>query len=171
VENISQYVAQGGGLVGIHAATDNKLGEVFGGFFCGHPWSERVGIMIDDPDHVLCKVFEGKNFMVHDEIYQFDRIYSREKLRVLLSLDMAKTKDKGRREDGDNAVAWVKQHGQGRIFYCSLGHNRRIFQNAKLLRFYLDGIQFALGDLSADMTPSAPLKAPRVKRVPKTDKR
>jgi type 1 glutamine amidotransferase len=169
VENISQYVAQGGGLVGIHAATDNKLGEVFGGFFCGHPWSERVGIMIDDPDHVLCKVFEGKNFMVHDEIYQFDRIYSREKLRVLLSLDMTKTKDKGRRKDGDNAVAWVKKHGKGRVFYCSLGHNRQIFQDAKLLRFYLDGIQFALGDLAADMTPSGPLTAPKVKRVPKTD--
>lgn len=169
VENISRYVAEGGGLVGIHAATDNRLGEVFGGFFCGHPWSEEVGIMIDDPDHTLCKVFAGKGFMVHDEIYQFDRIYSREKLRVLLSLDMTKTADKGRRADGDNAVAWVKQHGKGRIFYCSLGHNRQIFQNPKLLRFYLDGIQFALGDIKADMTPSGPLKAPRVKRVLKTD--
>ena len=166
VENISKYVADGGGLVGIHAATDNRMGEVFGGFFCGHPWSEQVGIMIDDPDHPLCKVFKGNNFMVHDEIYQFDRIYSREKLRVLLSLDMTKTADKGRREDGDNAVAWVKKHGKGRIFYCSLGHNRQIFQDANLLRFYLDGIQFALGDIKADMTPSGPLKEPKIKREP-----
>lgn len=157
VENLSEYVAAGGGLVGIHAATDNKFGEVFGGFFCGHPWSEEVGIKIDDPKHRLCKVFGGKGFMVNDEIYQFARIYSREKLRVLLSLDMTRTADKGRREDRDNAVAWVKKHGKGRIFYCSLGHNHRIFQDAKLLRFYLDGIQFALGDIKADMTPSGPL--------------
>lgn len=157
VENISDYVAAGGGLVGIHAATDNRLGEVFGGFFCGHPWSEEVGIKIDDPDHTLCKVFAGKGFMVHDEIYQFTKIYSREKLRVLMSLDMTKTKDKGARKDKDNAVAWVKKHGKGRIFYCSLGHNHRVFQDAKLLRFYLDGIQFALGDIKADMTPSGPL--------------
>ncbi len=166
VENISRYVADGGGLVGIHAATDNRLGEVFGGFFCGHPWSERVGIMIDDPEHPLTRVFKGKGFMIHDEIYQFTRIYSREKLRILLSLDMTKTADKGRREDGDNAVAWVKQHGKGRVFYCSLGHRKQIFQNPKILRFYLDGIQFALGDIKADMTPSGPLKAPRIKREP-----
>lgn len=164
VENISAYVAAGGGLVGIHAATDNRLGEVFGGFFCGHPWSEEVGIMIDDPDHPLCKVFDGQGFMVNDEIYQFDRIYSREKLRVLLSLDMTKTADKGRRKDGDNAIAWVKQHGKGRVFYCSLGHNKQIFQDPKLLRFYLDGIQFALGDIEVDMTPSGPLKEPKIKR-------
>ena len=93
-------------------------------------------------------------------------VYSREKLRVLLSLDMTKTADKGRREDGDNAVAWVKKHGRGRVFYCSLGHNPQIFQNPKLLRFYLDGIQFALGDIQADMTPSGPLAKPRIKREP-----
>jgi type 1 glutamine amidotransferase len=164
VENISDYVAAGGGLAGIHAATDNRLGEVFGGFFTGHPWSEEVGVMIDDPEHPLCKVFGGQGFMVNDEIYQFNRIYSRDKLRVLLSLDMTKTADKGIREDGDNAVAWVRQHGKGRVFYCSLGHNRPIFQDPKLLRFMLDGIQFALGDIEADMTPSGPLQKPRVKR-------
>jgi len=158
VENIHDYVAAGGGLVGIHSATDNRLGEVFGGFFCGHPWHEDVGVKIDDPDHPLCKVFAKKGFMVRDEIYQFARIYSREKLRVLLSLDMAKTRDKGKRKDKDNAVAWVKALGKGRIFYCSLGHDPHIFWDAKLLRFYLDGIQYALGDLKGiDATPSAKL--------------
>ena len=77
---------------------------------------------------------------------------------------MTKTADKGRRKDKDNAVAWVKKRGKGRIFYCSLGHNKHIFQDPKLLRFYLDGIQFALGDIKAHMTPSGPLKEPRIKR-------
>jgi CubicO group peptidase (beta-lactamase class C family) len=159
LENLREYVAAGGGLVGIHAATDNKFGEIFGGFFCGHPWSERVGVQIDDPEHPLCRVFAGQGFTVHDEIYQFTRVYSREKLRVLLRLDMTRTADKGAREDDDNAVAWVRSFGEGRVFYCSLGHNHEIFQQPKLMRFYLDGIQFALGDLPADMTPSGPLSA------------
>jgi len=158
VENLSAYVADGGGLVGIHAATDNKFGEIFGGYFSGHPWSEEVGVKIDDPKHRLTRVFDSKGFTVNDEIYQFTKIYSRDNLRVLLSLDMTKTADKGRREDKDNAVAWVKQHGKGRIFYCSLGHKRHIFQDPKLLQFYLDGIQFALGDIKADMTPSGQLQ-------------
>jgi type 1 glutamine amidotransferase len=159
VENISEYVKAGGGLVGFHAATDNKLGVVFGGFFTGHPWSEEVGIKIDDPKHALTKVFGGKGFMVNDEIYQFNKIYTRKNLRILLSLDMTKTKDKGARKDKDNAVAWVRKFGKGRVFYCSLGHRASIFEMPKLMQFDMDGIQFALGDLKADMTPSGPLPA------------
>jgi type 1 glutamine amidotransferase len=157
VENLDQYVRNGNGLVGIHSATDNRIGAIFGGFFSGHPWNGKVGVKVDDPDHPLCKVFGKQGFMTHDEIYQFTKIYTRDKLRVLLSLDMTKCPDRGKRKDKDNAVAWVKSHGNGRVFYCSLGHNPRIFQDPKLLRFYLDGIQFALGDIKADTTPSAKL--------------
>lgn len=158
VDNLDEYVMNGGGLIGIHSATDNRFGKVFGGFFTGHPWSEEVGIKIDDPKHPLCKAFECKGFMVSDEIYQFDKgEYSREKLHVLLSLDMAKTKDKGKRADKDNAVAWVKTHGKGRVFYGSLGHRPDIFFIPAIMQFYLDGIQFALGDLDVDTTPSAQL--------------
>jgi len=158
VENLDAYVQAGGGLVGIHAATDNRFGAVFGGFFTGHPWSMEVGVKVDDPKHPLCRVFKNKGFMVNDEIYQFNKgVYSREKLRVLLSLDMARTPDRGKRADKDHAVAWVKSHGKGRVFYSSLGHKQEIFRNANLMQFYLDGIQFALGDLDVDTTPSAQL--------------
>jgi type 1 glutamine amidotransferase len=40
------------------------------------------------------------------------------------------------------------------VFYSSLGHREEIYWNPTILRFYLDGIQFALGDLEADATPS-----------------
>ncbi|MDP6523438.1 MAG: ThuA domain-containing protein [Kiritimatiellia bacterium] len=157
-DNLDEYVSNGGGLFGFHAATDNRAGKVFGGFFTGHPWSMNVGIKLDDPEHPLCSVFEGKGFMVNDEIYQFNKgTYTREKLRVLLSLDMNKNPARGKREDKDYAVAWVKQHGKGRIFYSSLGHRAEIWWNPTLMQFYLDGIQFALGDLDGDMTPSAKL--------------
>jgi type 1 glutamine amidotransferase len=157
-DNIDEYVTNGGALIGFHSATDNRAGKVFGGFFTGHPWSMNVGVKVDDPEHPLCQVFEGKGFMVNDEIYQFNKgTYTREKLRVLLSLDMNKTPDRGKRADKDHAVAWVKQHGKGRVFYSSLGHKQEIWWNPMLLQFYLDGIQFALGDIDGDMTPSAKL--------------
>jgi type 1 glutamine amidotransferase len=158
VENLDEYVLNGGNLIGIHSATDNRFGAVFGGFFSGHPWSGKVGVKIDEPDHPLCTVFDGRGFWTSDEIYQFNRgVYTREKLRVLLSLDMNVVKKKGSREDDDNAIAWIKNHGKGRVFYCSLGHNPKAFQDSKIVRFMLDGIQFALGDLKADATPSAQL--------------
>jgi hypothetical protein len=59
------------------------------------------------------------------------------------------------RADGDFAVSWVRNYGKGRVFYCSLGHRNEIFWNPAVLQHYLDGIQFALGDLPADAAPSA----------------
>jgi type 1 glutamine amidotransferase len=156
VGHVKAFVEAGKGAVGIHAATDGQFGEIFSAFFSGHPWHEDVGIKIDDPNHPLNAAFGGENFVIKDEIYQFNKgAYSREKLRVLLTLDMSKTKPKGKRPDNDYGVSWCRTLGQGRVFYCSLGHRNEIFWNPKVLRHYLDGIQFALGDLKADTTPSA----------------
>lgn len=37
-------------------------------------------------------------------------------------------------------------YGKGRVFYCAFGHRTEIWWNPTILRFYLDGIQFAVGD-------------------------
>ena len=59
------------------------------------------------------------------------------------------------RKDNDFALAWIHSYGKGRIFYSAIGHRTDIWWNRKILQFYLDGIQFAVGDLPADTTPSA----------------
>lgn len=161
---LMDFVKGGKGVVGIHAATDNfyewaEAAEMMGGLFHGHPWGGggTWAVKIDDPKHVLNKAFGGKGFLIKDEIYKFRDPYSRDIQRILLSLDMTKKRNKPGRPDGDNAIAWCKTYGKGRVFYCSLGHNNEIFWNPAVLQHYLDGIQFALGDLEADTTPSAKL--------------
>ena len=165
-QGLLDFVRNGKGLVGVHAATDcfyewPEYGEMIGGYFSGHPWSETVTVKVDDPGHPLTRAFKGTGFTVNDEIYQFREPYSREALRVLLSLDVTRTNmAKGeaiRRQDGDFAVAWIREFGKGRVFYFSLGHRHEIFWTRPLLQCYLDGIQYALGDLKADATPSAKL--------------
>ena len=42
---------------------------------------------------------------------------------------------------------------QGRVFYCTLGHAKTAYTNPTLMKHYLAGIQFAAGDLPADMSP------------------
>jgi len=81
-------------------------------------------------------------------------------LRVLLTLDPASVNEQqgrcyGRclREDNDYAVAWIRQHGKGRIFYTALGHNPDLFWDPRMLEMFLAGTQYALGDLDADATP------------------
>jgi type 1 glutamine amidotransferase/HEAT repeat protein len=167
-QSLLDFVKSGKGLVGIHAATDcfyqwADFGQMMGGYFDGHPWNagDTVTMKIDDPIHPVNQAFHGHGFSIMDEIYQFrDEPYSRDALRVLFSLDTEKTDmtKKGiKRTDGDFAVAWVRKYGEGRVFYCSLGHNEKTYWNPMVVQHYLDGIQFALGDLEADTTPSAQL--------------
>ncbi len=167
------FVRGGRGFVGSHAATDcyyswKEYGEMIGAYFTGHPYYPIV-VKIDDPTHPVNAAFEGKPFSITDEMYVFGprgkdgQPYSREKLRVLLSIDVAATKAKdpkwdekaGKREDADYAISWVKNYGQGRVFYCSFGHQHHVWTNPAILRHYMDGIQWAMGDLKGDASPSA----------------
>ena len=161
-ESLLDFVRKGGGIVAYHHAVGGNthwpgFAELLGAAYWGHPWNEEVGIKLDDPGHPLLAAFGGKDFRLAEEIFQFREPYSRDKLRVLLSLDTARTNMTVpwiHRKDGDFALAWVKRHGKGRVFYSAIGHRTEIWWHPQILRFYLDGIQFAMGDLPADTTPS-----------------
>lgn len=162
-KSLLDYVAGGGGIVAIHHAIGGNnhwpaFLDLIGAGYWGHPWNEEIGIKLDEPNHPLLATFGGKDFRLADEIFQFNEPYSREKVRVLMSLDIAKsnmTVPWIHRKDGDFALAWIKSHGRGRVFYCAIGHRTEIWWNPQILSFYLDGIQFAAGDLPADATPSS----------------
>lgn len=147
------FVRSGKGLAGFHSASDGNysweaFGKLIGGYFDGHPWHEEVGIIVEDPGNLLCKPMGVKKFEITDEIYQFKDPYSRTNLHELLRLDGDITDlSKGKRGDDDYAVAWVRQEDKGRVFYSSLGHREEIYWNPMIMKFYLDGIQYALGDL------------------------
>ncbi|OHB65770.1 MAG: hypothetical protein A2V70_08925 [Planctomycetes bacterium RBG_13_63_9] len=129
-QSLLDYVSAGGGLVAYHFATGAnqhwpEYHRLLGAKFTGHPWNEEVGIKVDEPSHPLVAAFGGKDFPLADEIYEFGDPYDRRRLRVLLSLDTAKTNMNVKwiqRSDGDFAQAWVKSYGQGRVFYAGFGH-------------------------------------------------
>jgi hypothetical protein len=54
----------------------------------------------------------------------------------------------------------VRKYGKGRVFYSALGHQIDTYWNPTVLRHFLAGIQFALGDLAANATPKAPRAVP-----------
>jgi len=171
------FVNGGKGIVGTHSSVDNfykwpEGAAMMGALFAGHPWGEAP-VKLDDPGHRLLKAFDGKGFWVRDEMYKMKEPYSRDSLRVLLSFDMTKLPANApTRDDKDNPIAWIHEVGKGRVFYCSLGHNKHIFWDPVLLRFYLDGIQYALGDLKVDATPSAKLDPqPKAALPPEKEKK
>jgi type 1 glutamine amidotransferase len=168
-ESLLSFVRSGKGIVGIHAATDcsyewPEYGEMMGGYFNGHPWGPVV-LRIDEPTNLVNAAFAGKPFAFREEMYTFKPPYLREKLRVLTSIDLAASKiDRGlnRPDDHDYAVSWIKRYGEGRVFYCSFGHGDQSFYDPTILRHFLAGTQFALGDLDTDASPSGPLSASRL---------
>ena len=163
-KSLMDFIKEGCGIVGIHAATDNfydwpEAAKMMGGQFCGHPWGSggTWAVKIDEPDHTLMAAFKGKGFKIKDEIYRTaPPLYSREKQLVLMSLDMSDQTTRNAKgvepDDMDTGISWIKNYGKGRLFYGSLGHNNHITWNPAILRHYLDGIQFALGDLPIDIT-------------------
>jgi len=156
-KSLLAHVRSGAGLVGIHAATAAcqnwpEYGEMIGGYYGGHIYQDVV-LRNECPDHPVNACFGGKEFRINDEVYIFRAPYERKKLRVLLSLDLARMKDPGKRPDKDYAVSWVRPYGKGRVFYTTLGHAPETYWNATFLRHVLAGVQFATGDLKADATP------------------
>lgn len=168
-KSLLDWLNGGGGLMGFHFAVGGnghwpEFKEILGAGYSGHPWNEEIGVEVEEPAHPLAAAFQGKKgFRVADEIFQFTKPYTRDKLRVLLSID-TRTTNMGvkwiDRPDNDFALAWVKSYGQGRVFYTAIGHRTEIFLDPVLLQFYLDGIQFAAGDLPAPTAPRSdrPLK-------------
>jgi len=167
-KSFADFVRNGGGLAVIHAGVASfrewpEFGEIIGARFENHPWGagSTVVLKIEEPDHPLTAAFKEPYFIVTDEIYQLAAPYSRDNLRVLVTVDPVKSKTTPeqkkliRRQDNDFAMTYIKTYGKGRVFYNALGHQHELFWNPIVLQHYLDGIQFVLGDLKADTTPSA----------------
>ena len=165
-ESLLKFMKAGRGMAGIHAASDSfytwpECACMIGGQFDGHPWTAgyHVAVRNDDPDHPVNASFCGKGFEITDEIYQMKGCFSRDAQRVLLSLDWGNEMNHKvntnalHRADRDFGISWIKSDGGGRVFYCSLGHNDHIYWDPAVLRHYLAGIQYALGDLKADDKP------------------
>ncbi len=175
-QSLIDFVYGGGGMMGVHgtavaftrwdegAAEDwPEFAIMLGARGANHRAAdERIMIRLDDPDHPVNRPFGGKDFEYRDEFFRFHEAYSRNRCRVLMSIDIEKSdmkqgKELGNcyRQDGDYALAWVRQYGRGRVFYCTIAHNPSVFMDPKMLEFYLGAAQFVLGDLPAPTTPSA----------------
>jgi len=175
-QSLVEFVYGGGGLLGVHGTTVAftrwpgahedwpEFGIMLGARGANHRDSdEHIVVKLDEPAHPINQPFSGKGFDYRDEFFRVHGPYSRNRVRVLLSIDTDKTKFQGQprgnclREDNDYALAWVRQYGRGRVFYCTIAHNPYVFWDPKMLEFYLAATQFALGDLSAPTIPSAKL--------------
>ncbi|MGC2658573.1 MAG: ThuA domain-containing protein [Bryobacteraceae bacterium] len=174
------FVRGGKGLAGIHAATDSyhtrggegvaptgtwpAFNEMIGGYFKFH-WSypTLIPVKIDDPNSPLTAMFPPHGYVIVDETYTFAQdSFSRKRVHVLTSInyprmspdDKAKEPAATRRTDGDYALSYIQRVGNGRVFYEAHGHDEKVYFSRPFVAHMLAGIQYALGDLKADDSPS-----------------
>jgi len=157
--NLMEYVAKGGGLMIMHGAitvqnNSEKFSDMVGGSFDYHPKQQEMDLKEVNPDHPLVQAFKGNGFTHVDEPYFFKNAYFDYNFRPLLYIEADKLEGV-KKEVSNNTiyVSWIKKHGKGRVFYSSPSHNAQSMDKPELLQFFLDGMQYVVGDLACDDSP------------------
>ncbi|WP_424005371.1 ThuA domain-containing protein (plasmid) [Haloarcula salina] len=142
LDAIRSFVRAGSGYVGIHCATDidtgvdepcTELADFIGGRFVAHPEMTTIDVEMVDSDH---PVTDGvTDFQLYDEPYELD--WDADRVTVLAEFTHPET--------GTMPAAWVRTEGDGRVFYCSLGHDSAAFRNADFRQLLRNGLQWAAG--------------------------
>jgi type 1 glutamine amidotransferase len=172
---IIDFVKGGKGFIGAHCAALTlynypEFGEMLGGYYRRSVRQNRIVVLkVEDVAHPATKMLGGSWPLV-DEFYLFgtsvwdasrpdenvdalfgNRIplgFSRDRVRVLLSIDTERTDIRGLPEiarGGDYPQAWCRTFGRGRSFYTALGHRDDIWTNDPVFRAHiLGGIRWAL---------------------------
>ncbi|AGA31349.1 ThuA domain-containing protein [Singulisphaera acidiphila] len=150
----------GKGFIGIHSATITFVswpdyGKMIGGYFDGHPWGEFAAPLVVEDAAFPGMKHLPRRLVLKDEVYQV-KDFSREQVRVLLSLDADKldlSKKGIHRKDGDFAVIWARTYGKGRVLYNGLGHCEEVWEQPEIQAMWQDQVRWSLGLVPGDATP------------------
>lgn len=144
-EGFKTYIQNGGGFVGIHAATDTEYkwpwyGKLVGAYFESHPPGlHQANIQVTDTTHLATKNVP-KTWSHNDEWYNFKNISS--DIKVIANLD--ESSYKGGTNGKHHPIAWYQEYDGGRMFYTGLGHPQEAYTNSLFLAHILGGIQSVL---------------------------
>lgn len=158
-ENMMDYVKKGGGLMILHGAitvqnNSMEFSKMTGGSFDYHPKQQEMHVKEVDTNHPLVRAFKGKGLTHVDEPYFFKNAYSDYNFRPLLYIEVDQLEDVRKVVNNNiNYVSWIKRYGKGRVFYSSPSHNAQSLENSELLQYFLDGLQYVLGDLECNDSP------------------
>jgi uncharacterized protein len=121
----------------------------------GTEFNANTTVIVEDPNFPGADAFGGSTFVFNEQHAVWAPPYSRDKVRVIMRLDPDKLDAKSRalRPDGDFAVVIAKQYGKGRVFNTGWGHNDETWDDPRFQKMMLEGIKWAMGMTSADVTP------------------
>jgi type 1 glutamine amidotransferase len=159
--NLIEFVGKGGGLLLLHGGittlnNSSKFSDLVGASFDYHPPQQQIQVKLENPNHPLVAAFPQEGFSHVDEPYFYKNAYSKFNFTPLLYFDNAQIQSQRANQElksGKTYVAWIRSEGKGKVMYIAPSHNAQSFENPALLQFFLDGLQYVVGDVNCDETP------------------
>ena len=141
-EALQSFVRRGGGIVGIHAASDSHYhwpwyGRMIGGYFVSHPKGTPEGtVKVVDRKHAATKNMPA-SIRRADEWYYFQD--HNPETHVLVTLDPASI---GEKDVNPNPVSWAHEFEGGRVFYTAMGHTTESYADRNFLSHLAGGLRW-----------------------------
>lgn len=138
------YIQNGGGLVGIHSATDTEYewpwyGKFIGGYFESHPKQQEATIQILDQNHPATQHLSSE-WIKFDEWYNYKNLNP--EVTVLANLD--ETSYEGGKNGENHPIAWYQEYDGGKMFYTGLGHTEESYTDENFLKHVWGGIEYVI---------------------------
>jgi uncharacterized protein len=143
-EALQAFVHRGGGVIGIHGATDSHYhwpwyGKLMGGRFARHPKGTPTGdVTVFDRRHPAARGL-APTARRADEWYYFDDYDPTQQL--IATLDPQSI---GEADVNPNPAAWAHEFEGGRVFYTAMGHTAESFSEPWFLRHLEGGLDWVL---------------------------
>lgn len=141
---LKSYINNGGGLLGIHAATDfcfewEWYGKMIGAFFTNHPKVQQAKLISLRPKDKLMKGIP-ESWLHTDEWYNF-KSFNKD-VTVLVKVD--ETSYQGGTMKNEHPIVWYHKFEGGRVFYTGLGHTPEAYSNSLFLQQLLNGLKWTM---------------------------
>jgi len=171
-------IAGGKGFLGLHCAADtfhsrgdavDPYIQMIGGEFVHHGAQQECEIQAVTQDFGSIKGLQ--TFKKHEEWYILKNIAP--DMQVLLVQNTKSMREKEYTDLAPYPETWARNHGKGRVFYSSLGHRcsvdankdhkEDIWSSEVFKKVLLGGLQWASGNVEAQVKPNAKKVAPDAK--------
>jgi type 1 glutamine amidotransferase len=138
------YIHNGGGFMGIHAATDTEYdwpwyNKLVGAWFTSHPKQQNATLQIVDRDNDATRHLD-ETWVRWDEWYNFKDLNP--DVHVLIKID--EHSYEGGKNGDNHPMCWYHNFEGGRAFYTELGHTKESYADPVYLQHVLGGLRYVM---------------------------
>jgi type 1 glutamine amidotransferase len=166
-----KFVESGKGFVGFHCAADTI--DHHGDDAKTHPYIKFIGGEFDGHNkqqNSKIKAVKGfapindfDDFEMVEEWYRFKNIAP--DMQVIFVQETGTMEEKVYTDRKPYPETWARAHGNGRVFYTSMGHREDVWQNPLFHQVVLGGLSWAAGNIEAKVKPNLKEACPDCEHV------